>query len=270
LEVSYINRSGKRESENSLDISAAELAYLNENEPDEALRKRINDLEDRILPDPPEDRSKKTEIGYYLDALGNRNLKKGDVLYQLSRPSGTDSPYFTDKKTVDMCRGKDGTVDLDKLKKALQIEDKDNSKTLLTEYVLTEDAHFVGGRCEVNFKYGEGSGNQYILDTNGGKATQLLKVGEVDIKNQNNQKGDSIMASNSFTDSLKKFQESAAKTQKSLEEKAKREQNLKELRKKAFNELSPGEKRSAELANQHNERQVMRDQAKKYGNGMGY
>ncbi len=262
--MSCINRSGKRESENSLDISAAELAYLNENEPDEALRKRINNLEDWILPDPPEDRSKKVEIGYYRDALGNRDLKKGDVLYQLSKPSGTDSPYFTDQKTVDMCRGKDGGVDLDKLKKVLQIEDKDNSKTLLTKYVLTEDMHFVGGRCEVNFKYGEGSGNQYILDTNGGKATQLLKVGELDTKNQNDQKGDRIMASNSFVDKLK---ETAEKIQKSRMEKAEKEHKLKELRKDAFNDLSSDQKRVEELSAQHNEKQAWRDQAKKHGNG---
>ena len=223
MEVANITNDRK----NEIDTSAETLAYLDANEPDVDLRKHINRLEDEILITTIDENGKKKAVGvgYFLDALGNKELKKGDVLYQLSSPNGTGSPYFTDKKTVDMCRGKDGEVDLVKLKKVLQIEDKDNSKTLLTEYTLTEDVCLSGGQCMVNFKHGEGSGNQYILGTNGEETTQEIKTRIMNIEAERNTKGEITMESNSFTKSLtkqnfeddnKKLQEAEQKFKESL------------------------------------------------------
>lgn len=258
-----INNEAKQ-TNNGIDISAENLAYLDENEPDEDLRSHINRLEDEILITAIDENGKKKAVGvgYFLDALGNKELKKGDVLYQLSRPSGTDSPYFTDKKTVDMCRGKDGEVDLDKLKKVLQIEDKDNSKTLLTEYTLTEDVRLSGGQCVVNFKHGDGSGNQYVLNADSKEARLELKARIMDTTTENNTKGDIIMASNSFTDSLQKAEERL---------KAQKEQAQKqaELRKKVLtDDLSSEQKHTKGLDDKHNASQAMRDQAKKFGISM--
>ena len=263
LEVADINSEAKQ-TNNGIDISAENLAYLDENEPNEDLRNHINRLEDEILITATDETGKKKAVGvgYFLDALGNKELKKGDVIYQLSRPSGTDSPYFTDKKTVDMCRGKDGKVDLDKLKKVLQIEDKDNSKTLLIEYTLTEDVCFSGGQCEVNFKYGEGSGNQYVLVADSAEATQELKARIMATRTENNTKGDITMASNSFTDSLQKAQERLNAQKEQAQKQA-------ELRKKALtDDPSSEQKHTKELIDKHNASQAMRDQAKKYGNSM--
>ena len=230
-----INNAAKQ-TNNGIDISAENLAYLDENEPDEDLRKHINSLEDEILISAIDESGEKKAVGvgYFLDALGNKHLKKGDVIYQLSRPSGTDSPYFTDKKTVDMCRGKDGEVDLEKLKKVLQIEDKDNSKTLLTEYTLTEDVRLSGGQCVVNFKHGDGSGNQYVLRADSNEARLELKA-RIMNTTENSDKGDSTMASNSFQDRLAEL-----------------------------NSLSsPEMERTKELVDQHHEKQSFRDSLQK-------
>ena len=245
--------SKEKQTNNGIDISAENLAYLDENEPDEDLRNHINRLEDEILITAIDENGKKKAVGvgYFLDALGNKELKKGDIIYQLSRPSGTDSPYFTDKKTVDMCRGKDGEVDLDKLKKVLQIEDKDNSKTLLTEYILTEDVRLSGGQCVVNFKHGDGSGNQYVLRADSNEARQELKTRIMDTKAKNNTKGDYIMASNSISQ----------KAEERLKAKEEQEQKRAESRKKALTDgLSYDERRSQELNDNYSESKAWKKQ----------
>lgn len=253
MEVADINSKAKQ-TNNGIDISAENLAYLDENEPDEDfLRNHINRLEDEILITAIDENGKKKAVGvgYFLDALGNKELKKGDAIYQLSRPSGTDSPYFTDKKTIDMCRGKDGKVDLDKLKKVLQIEDKNNSKTLLTEYILTEDVRLSGGQCVVNFKHGDGSGNQYVLRADSNEARQELKTRIMDTKSKNNTKGDYIMASNSFSQ----------KAEERLKAKKEQEQKRAESRKKALTDgLSSDERRSQELNDNYSESQAWKKQ----------
>lgn len=76
---------------------------------------------------------------YNPDAWGNKSLKKGDKLYSLGASDGHDSPYYTDKKTVDSCRRKDGSLDTDKLKEKLQISDPDNKKNTLREYDVKND-----------------------------------------------------------------------------------------------------------------------------------
>lgn len=67
-----------KQANNSIDISAENLAYLDENEPDEDLRNHINSLEDKILITAIDENGKKKAVGvgYFLDALGNKELKK--------------------------------------------------------------------------------------------------------------------------------------------------------------------------------------------------
>ena len=246
MEVADINSEAKQ-TNNGIDISAENLAYLDENEPDENLRNHINRLEDEILITAIDENGKKKAVGvgYFLDALGNKELKKGDVIYQLSRPSGTDSPYFTDKKTVDMCRVKDGEVDLDKLKRVLQIEDKDNSKTLLTEYTLTEDVCLSGGQCEVNFKHGKGSGNQYILNVDSKEATQELKARIMDTTPESNTKGDTNMESNSFIRNLNERKPRLNETKQQFEDDNKKLQDAEQ----EFKESPYGKKVEADKTN---------------------
>lgn len=65
-----------------------------------------------------------------------RQLKNGEKFYQL-RPSGENraSDYFTDARTVDKCRNKNGEVDVAKLLDALQLDPQDNKDWTLREYV---------------------------------------------------------------------------------------------------------------------------------------
>lgn len=177
-------------------VSKNELAYLNENEPDEGLRKWINDWEDTIA-DPNRDKSKAAPIDYYRDAVGHKDLKKGTILYQIASPGNTNSMYFTDEKTVSKCRNKAGEVDSEKLLKMIQVKDASHSKSEVTKYKVTKDVRVPGGKCVINNQHGGGGGNQYIFLSSEQKEQCLKKISVEKTANQNK-------ASTRFADSLKK------------------------------------------------------------------
>ncbi len=101
---------------------------------------------------------------YYPDAWGNKSLKSGDKLYSLGSSKGHDSPYYTDKKTVDACRRKDGSLDKNKLKDKLQISDPDNKKNTLREYDVNKDFVTGGGKAKENGHNGRGGGTQFFIN----------------------------------------------------------------------------------------------------------
>lgn len=100
---------------------------------------------------------------YNPDAWGNRSLKKGDKLYSLGPENKDDTPYYTDKKTVDSCRRKDGSLDTNKLKSKLQISDPDNKKNTLREYDVNKDFVTGGGKAKENEHNGKGGGTQFFI-----------------------------------------------------------------------------------------------------------
>ena len=151
-----------REDEYMEEVSASEIHYLLENEPDETLREPLEDQEN-------------ANGDYYPDEWGYRELKEGDILYQLARPEGTNSKYYTDEETVGHCRDEEGNVDLDKLKEVLQIKDENNEKTQLNKYELQQDMRVPGATCDANYWNGEGSGNQYYLDLGDRDKDEVLK-----------------------------------------------------------------------------------------------
>ena len=99
----------------------------------------------------------------FSDAWGNKNLKNGDKLYALGTKDNDDNAFYTDRKTVDSCRNKDGSVNYDKLKDKLQINDPDGKKNTLREYDVNKDLTAPGGRAKENDKWGKGGGRQYFL-----------------------------------------------------------------------------------------------------------
>ena len=101
---------------------------------------------------------------YHPDAWGNKSLKNGDKLYSLGVPKGHDSPYYTDKKTVDNCRRKDGSLDTNKLKSKLQMSDPDNKKNTLREYDVNKDFVTGGGKAKENEHNGKGGGTQFFIN----------------------------------------------------------------------------------------------------------
>lgn len=100
---------------------------------------------------------------YNPDAWGNKSLKKGDKLYSLGPSNQDDTPYYTDKKTVDSCRRKDGSIDTNKLKNKLQISDPDNKKNTLREYDVNKDFVTGGGKARENEHNGKGGGTQFFI-----------------------------------------------------------------------------------------------------------
>ena len=70
----------------------------------------------------------------------SRELKPGEIFYQV-RPLGTDrpSPYVTDSSTIESCREKDGSINLEKLLGKLQISPGDNTTYTLRAF------EYVGG-----------------------------------------------------------------------------------------------------------------------------
>lgn len=74
---------------------------------------------------------------FFPDSYSNpRELQKGESYYQL-RPIDAvyDSPYLTDKKTIDSCRGENGEVDVEQLLRKLQVTPSKVRMYTLSQYV---------------------------------------------------------------------------------------------------------------------------------------
>lgn len=79
-----------------------------------------------------------------------RDIRDGEELYQISPvfsdgSTETKSSYFTDQKTIDSCRSKDGQIDLSKLLEKLQVPPKkdvsadgEESSNIVISYQLTK------------------------------------------------------------------------------------------------------------------------------------
>lgn len=101
---------------------------------------------------------------YYPDAWGQEDIPANSKLYQIGSDDGRRSPYYFDEETANRCRGKDGKIDSDAVKSALQIDDPDNTKNSVKEYWVPEDLNNVPkGHAIENPQYGEGGGKQYYL-----------------------------------------------------------------------------------------------------------
>ena len=107
--------------------------------------------------------------------LKDAKLSKGTVLYQVQGITGAKSHYLTNEETIGKCTH-GGIVDIDKLKRMLQIPDQGNTKCMLVKYELTEDISAPTSIAEENFEYGEGGGRQYYLEaSNEDKVNGTLK-----------------------------------------------------------------------------------------------
>lgn len=158
-EVDRINTDA--EGGEDLPVSVEELEYLDANTVDEeVLTRAIQSEKANDVPrttqqkqtDKPTTQQKedwKQQLSdqessdgmYFPDGVKSpREMIPGEIFYQLS-PQGyqRESPYFTDKETVDSCRGKDGKVDLLLLMDKLQYKPKvDSEGELYLGYTLTK------------------------------------------------------------------------------------------------------------------------------------
>lgn len=164
--------------ENSGTISDREMEYLDNNTIDtdflpQAKDSEGNDIDPRIAQfrspfadqennECEQDNAAKENL--MPDSWKPTYIDKGSVLYQLSRQEGTQSPYFTDAKTVDSCRDSEtGKVDLSALKAKLQINDNDNLKNTLSSYIVNDEIKVAEGSAVENTQYGVGGGKQYFV-----------------------------------------------------------------------------------------------------------
>lgn len=129
-----------------------EWKNLEKNTPDEKTHKVMSSQEDS---------------GMYCDGWKNSKLKNGDKTYQLTTKGGEGlSNYYTDQKTVDSCRDKNGNVDTAALRDKLQIPNNSEygSKDTLTAYDVKDDINDVGtGKAVENDKLGKGGGKQFYI-----------------------------------------------------------------------------------------------------------
>ena len=154
--------------ENSGNISDEEIEYLDNNTIDTDFLPRAKDSKGNdIDPKIAEFRSpfaNQENNAFMPDSWKPTNVEKGSVLYQLSKQEGTQSPYFTDEKTVNACRDPEtGKVDLSALKTKLQIYDSDNSKNTLSSYTVNDEVKAAEGTAVENTQYGAGGGKQYFV-----------------------------------------------------------------------------------------------------------
>lgn len=91
-------------------------------------------VEDRTNPWSDQENSRGS---FYPDAYSNpRELQRGESYYQL-RPVNAkyDSPYMTDKETVDACRNENGDIDVGRLLQKLQVKPSSVREYTLSQYV---------------------------------------------------------------------------------------------------------------------------------------
>lgn len=121
------------------DEEKADWAQLDKATRDEqGLSRVMPDIKSQILEDRKNPWSDQENSGgsFFPDAYSNpRELQSGETYYQL-RPVDTkyDSPYVTDKKTVETCRGENGEVDVLKLLQKLQVKQSNVREYILTQY----------------------------------------------------------------------------------------------------------------------------------------
>lgn len=168
------------EFDNSGNISDEEIEYLDNNTIDTDFLPRAkdskgNDIDPKIAQfrspfadqennEYDQENERDGKENFMPDGWKPTNIEKGSVLYQLGRQEGTQSPYFTDEKTVNSCRNSEtGKVDFSVLKAKLQINDSDNSKNTLSSYMVNDEVKAAEGSAVENTQYGAGGGKQYFV-----------------------------------------------------------------------------------------------------------
>lgn len=135
-------------------ISKEELNLLDENTLDvPALTKVMDGSEQQQKEDWKHQLSDQESSGglVFPDGIKNpRKLLDGERFFQLSPADNTrESPYFTDKKTVDSCRNFDGQIDVSSLLEKLQIPPKmDENGRPYTDYILREFEYRIINKTE--------------------------------------------------------------------------------------------------------------------------
>lgn len=125
-------------------ISKEELNLLDENTLNVAALTRVMDgSEQQRKEDWKHQLSDQESSGglVFPDGIKNpRELLDGERFFQLSAADYIrESPYFTDKETVDSCRNSDGQIDVSSLLEKLQIPPKkDENGRPFTDYILRE------------------------------------------------------------------------------------------------------------------------------------
>lgn len=133
-------------------LSGEEIHYLDENTLEEgALTRVAGDAKQQQKEDWKQQLSDQESSGgiVFPDGVSNpRELVAGETYYQLSALGyPRESPYFTDRETVDSCRDASGKVDIFSLMKKLQIQPKrDESGNLNRNYLLTQYVYLPDGR----------------------------------------------------------------------------------------------------------------------------
>lgn len=133
-------------------LSGEEIHYLDENTLEEgALTRVAGDAKQQRNEDWKQQLSDQESSGgiVFPDGVSNpRELVAGETYYQLSALGyPRESPYFTDRETVDSCRDASGKVDIFSLMKKLQIPPKrDDSGNIYRNYLLTQYVYFPDGR----------------------------------------------------------------------------------------------------------------------------